>query len=30
MYLQVRSGGGGGVGVGDGTDTFPLNNIKFV
>ena len=35
MYLQVRSGGGGGGGCGGGgergeTNTFTLNNIKFV
>ena len=35
MYLQVRSGGGGGGGCGGGgergeTNTFTLNNIKFI
>ena len=35
MYLQVRSGGGGGGGCGSGgergeTNTFTLNNIKFI
>ena len=31
MYLQVRSGGGGGGGGERGeTNTFTLNNIKFV
>ena len=35
MYLQVRNGGGGGGGCGgEGergeTNTFTLNNIKFV